>query len=624
MNKKYFILILLIAFLTGCNKDNNMFKNKTKKEEKTKEVILKKVNYEKINLIGEDIVKIDNNDNYKVEKIKNEDKNELKITVYFDYDGGLKEKESIDVTYMKNYGILPNAKKEGYTFLGWYTKDNKKINNNSNVEIKENHTLYAHYIINSYSIKYDYNYLGNNLYNDLDNKDKWSEDYEVVYNDNLFENQNVLKFSINNKKISYNQNLQLEEGETYTYSVFIKTNVTKELKIGFKNDLLSINTNENYMKFTKTFKASKDNYNEFLFEFNDVFENDYIMIYDLSISKGNLNIRENNKNYNEIIKDFEIPKREGYTFDGWYKDITFKDKVENDIVLSDKFYYAKWKANTYTLKLNLNGGNIEGDTLITGGYNTKIKLKEPINNYKITYYGDETKEVLVKRKFKGWVNKNNEFVDNEYIFNISTTLKAVYSDNEQVKLNSTEKKDYTCQWNTKKNGLGNKYNSLSNIQINNDLTLYEICAYNIKFERPINSGYVTSEYGYRLHPISKTNKFHSGIDMSGNDKSIYPILPGKVVSTGNNSSMGNYIIIHHIYNNQNYTSAYYHLEKKYVRKGQNVTQSTIIGKMGTTGASTGIHLHLTMYKGHLYNENTIMINPRDYLNFPSKWNNKRY
>ena len=66
MNKKYFILILLIAFLTGCNKDNNMFKNKTKKEEKTKEVILKKVNYEKINLIGEDIVKIDNNDNYKV------------------------------------------------------------------------------------------------------------------------------------------------------------------------------------------------------------------------------------------------------------------------------------------------------------------------------------------------------------------------------------------------------------------------------------------------------------------------------------------------------------------------------------------------------------------------------
>ena len=55
--------------------------------------------------------------------------------------------------------------------------------------------------------------------------------------------------------------------------------------------------------------------------------------------------------------------------------------------------------------------------------------------------------------------------------------------------------------------IGNKYNSLSNIQINNDLTLYENCTYNIKFERPINSGYVTSEYGYRLHPISKTNKF---------------------------------------------------------------------------------------------------------------------
>ena len=151
-----------------------------------------------------------------------------------------------------------------------------------------------------------------------------------------------------------------------------------------------------------------------------------------------------------------------------------------------------------------------------------------------------------------------------------------------------------------------------------------MCKQIIKPERPINSGTITSYYGNRIHPVSNENKFHSGIDMVSSDKNIYPVLPGVVAKTGSNSSMGNYIIIHHTYNNQNYTSAYYHLEEKYVRKNQKVDQNTVIGKMGQTGIATGVHLHLTMYKGHLDSENSEMIDPKSVIDLPSKWNSRVY
>ena len=131
-------------------------------------------------------------------------------------------------------------------------------------------------------------------------------------------------------------------------------------------------------------------------------------------------------------------------------------------------------------------------------------------------------------------------------------------------------------------------------------------------------------YLKRIKQVSNENKFHSGIDMYSSDKNIYPVLPGVIAKTGSNSSMGNYIIIHHTYNNQNYTSAYYHLEEKYVRKNQKVDQNTVIGKMGQTGIATGVHLHLTMYKGHLDSENSEIIDPKSVIDLPSNWNSRVY
>lgn len=142
-----------------------------------------------------------------------------------------------------------------------------------------------------------------------------------------------------------------------------------------------------------------------------------------------------------------------------------------------------------------------------------------------------------------------------------------------------------------------------------------------KFWRPLIKGHVTSEYGYRTHPIYGYTKFHSGIDVSGYDYDVRSISDGKVavvVNNGNyNGGMGNYIVVYHNVNGRNYTSVYMHLAATYVSQGDIVTKDTVIGKMGNTGASTAIHLHLTMYTGLLYRESATMVNPRDYVNFPT-------
>lgn len=151
-----------------------------------------------------------------------------------------------------------------------------------------------------------------------------------------------------------------------------------------------------------------------------------------------------------------------------------------------------------------------------------------------------------------------------------------------------------------------------------------------KFWRPLTHGHVTSEYGYRIHPIYGTKKLHTGIDLSGYDYDVKPVTDGKVAvvvnNGGYNGGMGNYIVIYHNVNGRNYTSVYMHLATAYVSQGTVVTKDTTIGRMGNTGASTATHLHLTMYTGLLYQGSTSMVNPRDYINFPTehyyKWNDR--
>ena len=142
-----------------------------------------------------------------------------------------------------------------------------------------------------------------------------------------------------------------------------------------------------------------------------------------------------------------------------------------------------------------------------------------------------------------------------------------------------------------------------------------------KFYRPLSSGCITDNYGWRIHPIYGYKKFHSGMDMACGDHKIYAVSDGKVkiTSYGYNGGYGNYIVIHHNINGKKYSSLYAHLSSINVKQGDMVTKDTVIGIMGSTGASTGTHLHLSIYSG-LYlepGEKYTLVNPRDYINFPS-------
>lgn len=106
---------------------------------------------------------------------------------------------------------------------------------------------------------------------------------------------------------------------------------------------------------------------------------------------------------------------------------------------------------------------------------------------------------------------------------------------------------------------------------------------------PLSKKIVTSEFGYRTSPISGKWKFHAGIDLAAPiGTEVFACKHGTVKTAAYSEIYGNYIILLH---DKNTTSLYAHLSKILVKKGQTVSTGATIGLVGTTGASTGPHLH---------------------------------
>lgn len=100
---------------------------------------------------------------------------------------------------------------------------------------------------------------------------------------------------------------------------------------------------------------------------------------------------------------------------------------------------------------------------------------------------------------------------------------------------------------------------------------------------------ISSEYGWRMHPILGVEKFHNGVDMAAPGGSpILAAYDGEVIASGYNSSMGNYIMINH---GGGLITIYMHASALYVSQGTMVTRGEKIAAVGTTGRSTGNHLH---------------------------------
>ena len=128
------------------------------------------------------------------------------------------------------------------------------------------------------------------------------------------------------------------------------------------------------------------------------------------------------------------------------------------------------------------------------------------------------------------------------------------------------------------------------------------------FKKPLHARYwLSSNYGWRDSPFSAGKRtFHGGIDLAvGTGTPIYAALDGTVTAVGYNATYGNYVIITH---HSGYKTLYGHMKTTACRKGNFVYTNTVIGYVGSTGMSTGPHLHFTVYK------NGKTINPLTVLN----------
>lgn len=107
---------------------------------------------------------------------------------------------------------------------------------------------------------------------------------------------------------------------------------------------------------------------------------------------------------------------------------------------------------------------------------------------------------------------------------------------------------------------------------------------------PLEELSVASPFGFRTHPISGEWKLHAGVDLDAEmGNPIFAIRDGTVHSAGFNESMGNYVIIDH---GEGFESESMHMLYSVVHSGETLKAGDIIGYVGSTGASTGPHLHL--------------------------------
>ena len=102
--------------------------------------------------------------------------------------------------------------------------------------------------------------------------------------------------------------------------------------------------------------------------------------------------------------------------------------------------------------------------------------------------------------------------------------------------------------------------------------------------------YISSEYGWRIDPITKDSTFHQGIDIAtnGTNTAVYATADGVIESLDYDKKRGLFIIINHAFGFQ---TQYFHLGNFFIREGQSVKAGEKIGLIGNTGKSTATHLH---------------------------------
>ena len=120
---------------------------------------------------------------------------------------------------------------------------------------------------------------------------------------------------------------------------------------------------------------------------------------------------------------------------------------------------------------------------------------------------------------------------------------------------------------------------------------------------PLKNIHIGSGFGMRMHPIYHKRMMHNGIDLSARYESVYSMFPGTVIKVGQDNRSGKFVTV----KTGDYTISYCHLSQQYVKVNDFVNAGTILALSGSTGASTGPHLHLTTKKdGKAFNPTILL------------------
>lgn len=269
-------------------------------------------------------------------------------TVTFDANGGSTSTTSKTVTYGSTYGTLPTPTRTGYSFAGWYTAQTggTKIISTSQVTNAYDHTLYAQWAGNSYTVTF---------------------------------NANGGTVSPNTKSVTYGSTYDTlptptaptETGYSFTFKGWY-TAASGGTKITSTTSVSTLGNHTLYAQWTQTA-------NKYTVSFN--------------ANGGSVDTASKNVTYNSTYGTLPTPTRTGYTFNGWFTAASGGTKIVDTTKVTtanNHTLYAQWTANTYTVTFNANGGSVSTTSKsVTYGstYGTLPTPTKTVTGYTATFKG---------------------------------------------------------------------------------------------------------------------------------------------------------------------------------------------------------------------------------------------
>lgn len=326
-------------------------------------------------------------------------------------------------------------------------------------------------------------------------------------------------------------------------------------------DSLSEETDsENYKTLKESFEEVEDNVGQILFVDNLLDEN-----------SSNIDIKKdkNNQSFSSSTILQNLRKKD----DRWHYSYYKIKKGDNLWIIAKKFNIDH--------KLLIQVNNINNPKMLKAGKTLKIPNKNGIY-YKIKK-GDTLSEICSKYK----IDLKTAAQHNNIKLNKIIIGKKIFLPDARkiIKPKPIAKKTNIKHSVIVKNKKSDKAiaNNTKNPKVKSSKTFYW----------PLK-GRITSGFGIRKHPISKTRKFHCGIDIGAvKGTSVIAAKKGKIIYSGWKDGYGKLIVIEH---DNNYISVYAHLSKLLVKKGDEVKLKEKIALSGATGLVTGPHLHFEIRK----------------------------